>query len=205
MKLKFLSITSVLLLMVCLIQGCYISKPLDREVHVFVQPDFPVNIVNTGNSMFSSKHSEEEYRKSFMDALIAELKLNHVIADGSSPEFNVIITSLDLHESTKMDTVKNVKSQDNGRVRELTQAGLKSSGKVVRISTGGSGTWNADKSKDEEVTNNRSLGQMIEGVNKDNSVYREKIFDDNEFMNLCALMGRRSAVRIEKEIQSQLK
>ena len=141
----------------------------------------------------------------YMDQLVKELAFNHVIADNVSPEFSVKITSLEIHESTKMDTVKDVKSKENGMVRELTLADLKTTGVVTQISSGKTGNWEAEKDKDEKLTNNQSLDQMIAGQNKDNTVYREKNFDDNEFIHLSTLCGRRAGVRIEKEIQKLLK
>jgi hypothetical protein len=191
-------------LTVLLAQSCYVSKPLSREVHISLDPNFPINMTNTGTSNFLAKHTEAEYRKYYTDAVISELGLNHVIADNVSPEFNVTINSLDLAESTKLDTVKDVKSKDNGLIRDLTMAALKTSGKVTKISTGTSGNWDADKSKDEKLNNNANVGQIILGQNKDGTVYTEKAFDDNEFLSLCAMMGRRAAVRIEKEISRQL-
>ena len=113
---------------ITVIQSCYVSKPLDHDVHVSIDPDFQIVISNTGNSNFSAKHTQEEYRKAYMDQMIKELALSRVIADNMTPEFMIKITSLEIHESTKMDTVKDVKSKDNGMVRELTLADLKTSG-----------------------------------------------------------------------------
>ena len=197
-------LTFFLTVSLMVLQGCYVSKPLDRDVHISLSADFPVVIKNTGNSNFVAKHTEAEYRSAFMDQLTKELGFNHVIVDGAAPEFIVKVTSLELHESTKMDTVKDVKSKDNGMVRELTLAGLKASGTVTKNSGGNAGTWDAEKGKDEKLTHNQSLDQIIAGENKDNSQYREKNFDDNEFIHLSSLCGRRAAVRIEKEIRKQL-
>ena len=201
------SITTLLVVagLIISVQSCYVSKPLDHDVHISIDSAFPIVITNTGNSNFSGKHTEAEYRSAYMDQLIKELAVNRVIADNVSPEFTVKITSLEIHESTKMDTVKDVKSRDNGMARELTLADLKTSGMITRISSGKSGNWDAEKDKDEKLTNNQSLDQMIAGQNKDNTLYREKNFDENEFVHLATLCGRRAAVRIEKELQKLLK
>ncbi len=194
---------SVVLATLCL-ESCYVAKPLEREVHISINNDFPVTIKNVGNSNFASKHTDAEYRKSYMDELTRELINNHVIIDNVAPEFEVRILSLELHESTKLDTVKDVKSKDNGMVRELTLAGLKTSGTVLKIGGTSPIAWEADKEKDENLTNNRSVDQMIAGENKDGTTYREKAFDNNEFVVQAGHCGRRAAVRITQDVKKLL-
>lgn len=196
---------SIFLFTSILITSCYISKPLAVEVRVSVNTNFPVVIKNEGNSNFVNKHSEAEYRTAYVNELMKELAINHIVVDNPSSEFVVEISSLDLTESTKIDTVKDVKSKDNGLVRELTQAGLKTHGTVTRTSDRATHKWEADKDKNESLTNNRSLEQIIEGKNKDNTVYREKAFSDDEFLNQSGVCGRRAAVRIAHEIGKILK
>ena len=157
-----------------LISSCYVSKPMDHDVRISINTDFSVVIKNLSTSNFSSKHSDVEYRKAYMDELTKELLINHVTIDNASPEFVVKVIELEITESTKPDTVKDVKSKDNGMVRQLTQAGLKTHGTVMQSSTTTIKNWEADKDKNESLTSNRSLDQIISGDNKDNSSYREK-------------------------------
>ncbi len=185
--------------------SCYISKPLAIEVKVSFNSDFPVNIKNEGHSNFVGNHTNADYRTAYINELIKELAINHVVIDNVSPEFIIQISSLDLTESTKMDTVNDAKSSDNGMVRELTLAGLKTYGTVTKARTSFTNKWEADKDKNESITNNRSLDQMIEGKNKDNTVYREKAFGDDEFVTQAGVCGRRAAVRITHEIEKLLK
>lgn len=195
----------VVLFIILFATSCYISKPLAVEVRVSVNTNFSVVIKNESNSNFVSKHSEADYRTAYVNELMKELAFNHIVVDNAAPEFMVEIISLDLTESTKLDTVKDVKSKDNGLVRELTQAGLKTHGTVTRTSDSATHKWEADKDKNESLTNNRSLEQIIEGKNKDNTVYREKAFSDDEFLTQSGVCGRRAAVRIAHEIGKILK
>ena len=194
-----------LLVIASLGTSCYISKPLAVEVRVSVNTNFPVIIKNEGNSNFVNKHTEVEYRTAYLNELMKELTVNHILVDNSSPEFLVQISSLDLTESTKVDTVKDVKSKDNGLIRDLTQAGLKTYGTVSRTGETTTHKWEADKGKNETFTNNQNLEQMIEGKNKDNTVYREKAFSEDEFVIQSGVCGRRAAVRITHEIEKLLK
>lgn len=205
MKVRNIKLTLLFLFVISILTSCYVSKPLAVEVRVSLSTNFPVVIKNEGNSNFVSKHSEADYRTAYVNELMKELAFNHIVVDNAAPEFMVEISSLDLTESTKVDTVKDIKSKDNGLVRELTQAGLKTHGTVTRTSDQATHKWEADKDKNESLTNNRSLEQMIEGKNKDNTVYREKIFSDDEFVSQSAVCGRRAAVRISHEIAKMLK
>lgn len=192
------------ILFLLLLTGCYVSKPLNVEVKATFNRDFVVVIKNEGNSNFSSKHSQEEYRAAYVNELVKELAANHITIDSNFPEYVIQINELELTESTKMDTVKDAKSPNNGMVRELTLADLKTHGTVGKSVSPGTNKWTAEKDKNESLTNNRSLGQIIEGKNKDNTVYREKTFSDDEFVIQSGVCGRRAAVRITDEIQKLL-
>jgi hypothetical protein len=192
------------IIVVLLLTGCYVSKPLNVEVKATFNKDFTVVIKNEGNSNFSGKHTQEEYRTAYINELVKELAANHIKIDNGFPEYVIQISELEITESTKMDTVKDVKSPNNGMVRELTLAGLKTNGTVGKKVNPGTNKWTAEKDKNESITNNRSLEQIIDGKNKDNTVYREKTFADDEFVIQSGVCGRRAAVRITHEIQKLL-
>src|SRR6478736_58998 len=120
------------LLVAMILSGCYVSKPLDHDVRISVNKDFPVQIKNEGKSNFSSKHTDEEYRQSYITELVKEFQVNHIVIDDAAPEFVVKIKSLEITESTKMDTVKDAKASNNGMIQELTLAGFKTTGTIVK-------------------------------------------------------------------------
>lgn len=194
-----------LMLAITVLNGCYVSKPLDHDVKISINKDFPVQIKNEGKSNFSSKHSEDEYRQSYLTEMTKELQINHIVIDDAAPQFIAKISLLEITESTKMDTVKDEKSKDNGMIRELTMAGLKTNGTIAKAGETTNHNWQAEKAKDESLTNNQSFDQFVNGQNKDHSSYREKAFDDTEFVKQAGVCGRRAAVRITNEIQRLLK
>ena len=187
------------------LEGCYVAKPLDRDVRISVNTDFPIFIKNEGNSNFSTRHTEAEYRKQYINDMMGEFANDHIVVDQATPEFVVTITSLELYETTKVDTVKDTSSKDNGMIRELSLAKLKTAGTIKKA--GGTTTiaWTADRDKNEELTKSRSVGQIAAGENKDGSSYRIVSFDDNEFVVQSGHCGRRAAVRMAQEIRKQLK
>ena len=187
------------------LEGCYVAKPLDRDVRISVNTDFPIFIKNEGNSNFSTRHTEAEYRKQYINDMMGEFANDHIVVDQATPEFVVTITSLELYETTKVDTVKDTSSKDNGMIRELSLAKLKTAGTIKKA--GGTTTiaWTADRDKNEELTKSRSVGQIAAGENKDGSNYRLVSFDDNEFVVQSGHCGRRAAVRMAQEIRKQLK
>ena len=187
------------------LEGCYVAKPLDRDVRISVNTDFPIFIKNEGNSNFSTRHTEAEYRKQYINDMMGEFANDHIVVDQATPEFIVNITSLELYETTKVDTVKDTSSKDNGMIRELSLAKLKTAGTIKKA--GGTTTiaWTADRDKNEELTKSRSVGQIAAGENKDGSSYRIVSFDDNEFVVQSGHCGRRAAVRMAQEIRKQLK
>ena len=179
-----------------IVSSCYVSKNLDRDVKIKLDESFIVTITNTGNSNFSNKYTQEEYKQAFLSGMKNEFSYNHIIVDENNPEFAVSISELKINESTKTETVNDSDSPDNGKVFELTSLDLYANGLVDQISKTNIKEWSADKEKDEKVTNNRSAGQIVTGTNKDNKLYREKEFSDNEAKDLAENCGRRSATRI---------
>ena len=187
------------------LEGCYVAKPLDRDVRISVNTDFPIFIKNEGNSNFSTRHTEAEYRKQYINDMMGEFANDHIVVDQATPEFIVNITSLELYETTKVDTVKDTSSKDNGMIQELTLAKLKTSGTIKKAAGTTTIAWTADRDKNEELTKSRSVGQIAAGENKDGSSYRIVSFDDNEFVVQSGHCGRRAAVRMAQEIRKQLK
>lgn len=66
-----LTIFSAVAALLCC-QSCYVAKPLDRDVRISITTDFPITIKNEGNSNFSTRHTEAEYRKQYINDMMAE-------------------------------------------------------------------------------------------------------------------------------------
>jgi len=88
-------------------------------------------------------------------------------------------------------------------VREITLAGFKTNGTVMK--QGGAETkWEAERDKNEELTSNRSAGQIIEGKTRKAPDYRLKSFNDNELSFSPDIAARRAAVRVVQQIKKEL-
>ena len=193
------------ILLAFVLTSCYVSKTLERDVNVSLNESFFVTVSNTGNSTFSGKYSQEEYKQAFIEGMKAEFAGSHIILTESNTEFMVSITELIITESSKKDTVSDADSKDNGKVYELSALKLSAKGAVKKADGANVSDWWADKNKEEKVTSMRSGGQMITGNNKDNNSYREKEFSDDKALDLARQCGRRSGARIVNDIVRALK
>ena len=193
------------LLLSFVLSGCYITKSLDREVHATLLEDFPVQISNLGNSIFTGAGTDSDYRQKFLEGMKSEFSSSKVILDGVNPEFKIQITTLKIIESTSIETVSDSSSDQNGQSFELTKLEYNASGKVIRLSDNKEFTWSASKEKEEKITSNRSVIQLATGQNKEQNIYREKDFSDDEAINLSWNIGRRSGQSSVKEIIKALK
>jgi hypothetical protein len=184
--------------------SCYVSKPLEDEVHVRISANFPITITNTGNSTFSANLNETQYYQEFVKGLEAEFGTSNIIIDETKALYEIRFTSYTVTESTKTETVNDTTSNDHGRVFELTTLKMRATGTIVDVRTKDTFTWSAAKEKSESATSLRSGGQVVTGQNKDKKEYREKAFDDNQTSDLTTKCGRRSGVSIVKKISKAL-
>ena len=200
---------TVILLFVAsiLIYACTTTKSLETEVTIAIDSDFDVIVENKGKSNFSEKYTNREYKDAYLTALKSSLVLHKVkvIPPSMSPDFTMTISKLTIVESTRLDTVKNEKSEDDGKVFELTTVSLKANGTVTRVSTSKKYGWSGDKSKSEKKTSFQSAGEVVTGQNKDMTKYREKKFDEYTIRNLASTCGSNSGVSITKQVKRLLK
>ena len=185
--------------------SCLVSKPPETNVHVTLDETVPIKITKDAGASFVTLYTDDEYRKIFLSELKRLLPLYKVIVSDSAPQFHITISQLELQEVTTTDTVKDEKSKDNGRVFNVAVGKLRSSGQVVTLATQQSNGWEGKKEKRERVTSLQSLGQMVQGENKDLNEYRKKDFDRNEFVSLSGQCGQEAAQSISKMIRRQLK
>lgn len=185
--------------------SCYITKSLDKDVHIVLEENIPITIINNGNSNFTAAGNDNDYTTKFMEGIKSEFSSSKVIPDGINPEFKVIITELKITESTSTETVNDTTSEQNGTTYELTKLEYNAKGLITRIKDNKEYTWSATKDKEETVTSNRSVIQMATGQNKEQNVYREKDFSPDEAISLTWNIGRRSGTSVVKEIIRALK
>lgn len=181
------------------------SKELDREVHVSIDPNIPVSINNNGNSNFTAAGDQATYQQKFIEGMKAEFATSKVVADGANPEFNIRVSEFIITETTSTETVNDTTSDENGQVFELTKLDYTAKGSVVRLKDGVEYSWWANKDDEEKVKSNRTVIQLATGQNKERNVYREKTFSDDQAIDLSWNIGRRAGNSVVKEILRSLK
>lgn len=185
-----------------LLSSCYVSKPLENEVNATVNTEFDVQLdyPNNGYKSFITNYTADEYRNKFIEGLKGELSYSKININPNQAKYHIEITEIKVIETQKEKVIDDPDSPDNGKKYLLSSADLVANGFVKNLETGKTVNWIAYKDKDEKATNNRSLGQIIIGTNKDETEYREKQFADNTILILTNKLGKRSGVRIAKTI-----
>ncbi|MGB4973269.1 MAG: hypothetical protein WBO32_11465 [Cyclobacteriaceae bacterium] len=187
--------------------SCMVSVPAEPETEVRVSLDesVAIEIIKDSGTRFISLYSEEDYRKAFLDYLKSSMNERKLVIDNTNPEFSIAITKLELTEISTLDTVKDERSPDNGRVFDIAIANGKVSGTITNLATQKTETWTADRDKKERLTSFQSPAQIIKGENKDLNEYRKKDFDKNEFVSIAAQCGQQAAKEVGNSVRRQLK
>lgn len=183
--------------------SCMVSVPTEpeTEVRVSLNESVALEIIKDSGTRFITLYSEEDYRKAFLDYFIASMNEKKIIIDNANPEFSITLTKLELTEISTLDTVKDERSPDNGRVFDIAIAKGIASGTITKLATQKTETWIADRDKKERVTSFQSPAQIIKGENKELNEYRKKDFDKNEFVSIAAQCGQKAAKQISKTIR----
>ena len=180
-----------------LLQSCYISKNLNREVKVSFNSDFPININNTGTEGFSSAHTIAEFKEAYITGLKGEFSTSKIIVVEADAEFIVTINAFTIDETSTQETVNDANSSENGVTFTLTSIDNKSDGSIVSNTQESLGSWSAFKSRNEKVKDR---------VKKDDTTtHWEKDFTSGAALRFADAAGRRAGARIVNDIHSFLK
>lgn len=140
--------------------------------------------------------------------------LEHFKSEGNSTD-NLILTndinnadfvlkfkSLQLSESSKTEKVSDPKSQYNGQDIILNSVECFAAFEIISTKYPSQKflTCTNSKSRSEKFTNDRDLGDLITGSNKDKSEYRTKLLRDGIALQLAQDVGRRIWVPITRRI-----
>ncbi len=185
------------------VYSCMVSAPAEpvTEVRVSLDESVAIEITKDNGTRFITLYSEEDYRKAFLDYFKSSMNEKKIIIDDANPEFSITVTKLELTEISTLDTVKDERSPDNGRVFDIAIAKGIASGTITNLATQKTETWTADRDNKERLTSFQSPAQIIKGENKDLNEYRKKDFDKNEFVAIAAQCGQRAATQISKTIR----
>jgi len=208
-KLKHLTIAlTAILLSQCTLFKKEIQKPV--VVKIVVPENFTTVNINAGYSKYVGSNSQNEYQAKFIENLISEGKITKNITinnESTLPDFIIEVKNLNITESDFSQTVSDAKSEYNGKTFFLNK--VEASCNVICIDGKTNKQIGFDcgnsKTRQEKVKNNRNLGDLVSGSNKDHSTYREKTLRSDIASDLAGDVGRRVWVPITKRIRKSLK
>lgn len=173
----------------------------------------PENFVTVQMNANYSKYVSGDaayYQAQFMNGFMNEAKITkNVTIDNNAlnPDYILEIKKITVTESDFTETVNDAKSEYNGKQYLLNKVECYGEVDCIDAKTNkkiGLSCTNV-KSKQEKLKNNRNLGDLISGTNKDHSTYRQKLLRDDIARQLADDVGRRVWVPISKRIKKSLK
>lgn len=210
---KKLLILSCFLVVSLVLTNCILFKkeiPKPVTIKLVVPNNYSTIAINANYVKYANAFSEADYQNKFLENLISEGKLTKNVTidnETQSPDFIIEVKSLSITESDFTETINDAKSPNNGKQFLLNKVECNATvhcidgktNKLIGLSCSNS------KIKQEKLKNNRNLGDLISGTNKDHSTYRQKTLADNIAQQLAGDVGRRIWVPITKRIKKSLK
>jgi hypothetical protein len=203
------------LFIICLaafINSCILFKkeiPKPVVIKIITPENFATVQMNANYSKYVSGDAAY-YQAQFLNGFMNEAKITkNVTIDNNAlnPDFILEIKKITVTESDFTQTVNDAKSENNGKEYLLNNVECYGEVDCIDGKTNkkiGMSCTNI-KSKQEKLKNNRNLGDLISGTNKDRSTYRQKLLRDDIARQLTDDVGRRVWVPISKRIKKSLK
>jgi hypothetical protein len=210
MKNRFAFLSSIALIACALfISSCYLGRNIDKPVSVYLDlsaMNAQLNVTSI-DQRYINYRTMDDYKTEFINGLKNEttFQKNITILDqAASADYTLRVTYFEVAESETKEMVNDEKSPYNGQSYMLTAINTKASFDVLQ---NGSklGSYSAYADKSEKLKNNQSLGQMIAGTNKDNTVYREKLLQEDVCVDLSNKCGRRTWNLFTQKLAKKLK
>jgi hypothetical protein len=194
-----------------MLSSCYLGKHIDENVNVFIESNYTASKGNSTGHTYIDNYSEFDYSKYMIENLISSLQIcNVTVVDESNKDIDFVIslTSLDLEESTKTETVDDVNSEYNGRTYELATCEANADFSLYSNQSGSRsliGSYSVFAEKEEKVKNSRTAVDYMFGSNKDNTEYRHKLLSDDVFKVLSEKCGNRISAKATKKMAKSFK
>lgn len=191
--------------------SCYLGKHIDENVNVLIESNFTASKGNSTGHTYIDNYSESDYSKYMIENLISSLQIcNVTVVDESNKDIDFVIslTSLDLEESTKTETVDDVNSEYNGKTYELATCEADADFSLYSCQSGSRsliGSYSVFAEKEEKVKNSRTAVDYMFGSNKDNTEYRHKLLSDDVFKVLSEKCGNRISAKASKKMAKSFK
>jgi len=205
----------IVLIFICLfgLYACTLFKKSISKPVIVAMPDtsVPVKINSTAfNSKYVNSLSQEQLASDFLKNFESEAKITRNVTFQnveSGADFVVKIISLNITESSKIEKISDEKSPYNGQEMVLNTIDCSTEVEITDIKKGNKKLSNCynSKSRSEKLKNNRDLGDLIMGSNKDHTNYRTKLLQDDICNELAKDVGRRVWVPISRRIAKAIK
>lgn len=180
-----------------------ISKPV-----IIAMPDITA-IITVNTTAFNAKYivnlSNDEVLKQFLIGFDSEAKITKNVTfknEEEGSDFIVKIKSITITESSKVEKISDEKSPYNGQEVVLNMVACAAEIEIINTKNKTkklSSCFNT-KSRSEKLKNNRDIGDLISGGNKDHTTYRSKLLSDDICIKLSEDVGRRIWVPISRRI-----
>jgi hypothetical protein len=154
--------------------------------------------------------SSEKLSTAFLKGFKSEAAITKNVSlkfNDDNADFILKVKRLVISESSKLETISDPKSPFNGQQVELNVVESSVTIEIIDTKNKTKKLMDCFNSKDrtEKLKNNRDIGDLITGTNKDNTQYRTKLLSDNICLNLSEDVGRRIWVPLTRRIVKPLK
>jgi len=210
---NFLKKISFILVVVFALQTCTLfKKGIKKPVIIaFTDRTVPIQINSTAfNAKYTVSLSETSLVENFLKGFDSEAKFTKnvtIVSEEANADYILNVKSLKISESSKVEKISDEKSPYNGQEMVLNTIDVTAEVELINAKDKSkklSGCSNT-KSRSEKLKNNRDVGDLITGTNKDRTEYRTKLLDDNICANLSEDVGRRIWVPITRRIANAQK
>lgn len=183
-----------------------ISKPVTIK---FADLNFMAEVNGPGAyAKYVNEYSPQDYTDAFLNTFSSDASTTkNVTYDNNSvaPDFIMKVKYIRINESTFTEKINDSNSPNNGQEAVLSSVSCDAEievfdvkqNKLLRNCT-------ATRNKSEKITNNRDLGDLVTGGNKDHTKYHTKLMRSSIAKDFAGDLGRRIFVHLTKRIAKAL-
>lgn len=188
------------------------KKNISKPVTISIQDTLFLPTVSS--TAIYSKYTEtvnpQQITAAFIRGFLNEAKFTKNVTlkfNDDNADFTIKLKFLKVEESSKTEKINDAKSPYNGQDVLLNTVDVSAEFDIVNNKNKSKHLLGCSNSKQrsERITNNRDLGDLVTGDNKDHTKYRTKLLSGNIVTNLSEDVGRRIWVPITRRVAKQIK
>lgn len=207
--LKLLKFIPVLVLLLSGLSSCFLGRNVEVHKTIAVVDEIQVSDNTTiDTTKYIDPAQFEAQRQEFVSAVKSQFQYDNmtVVEPGENPDLVLVLTKLEFEESASTETVNDADSEYNGMTYKLHKCTVNGSGVLYDgARTKVLDNISASADKEEKVKNNRTIGDLITGDNKDNNDYRQKLLSDGVFAEVAAKCGHRVEGYVSSKVARMVK